>query len=216
MSEEEILELLKKSVIEGDEEQAAKAAQMALQSGVDPLRAFRQGLAAAMNIVSERMAKSEMFVTEVMLSANAMKAAMEILKPHMNSTSDPEIQIGKIVIGSVQGDIHDIGKNIVATMLGASGFSIHDLGIDIPASRFIDEAERIRADIIAASALLSTTMTFQKELIEQLKSQDIRSKYMVLVGGGIVTQDWAVLIGADGYGEDAVQAIAVAKKLLCV
>jgi corrinoid protein of di/trimethylamine methyltransferase len=187
---------------------------MALRSGLDPLRAFRQGLAVAMNIVGERMAKSEMFVTEVMLSANAMKSAMEILRPHMGGTSDRETQIGNIVIGSAQGDIHDIGKNIVATMLGASGFSIYDLGIDTPASRFISEAERARADIIATSALLSTTMTSQRELIEQLKSKDIRSKYRVLVGGGIVTQDWADSIGADGYGEDAVQAIAVAKKLL--
>ena len=212
--QEKTIELLKNCVIEGNADQAKKAAEDVLRTGSDPMIAFRDGLISAMSIVGEKMATGEMFVTQVMLSADAMKSAMEVLKPRIADRGFREIMRGTIVIGSAQGDIHDIGKNIVATMLEASGFEIHDMGTDVPATKFVDQAEAVKADIIASSALLSTTQTYQQELIEELKNRKVRNLYKVMVGGGIVTKEWADAIGADGYGKDAAEAVKIATMLV--
>ncbi|MEM2897265.1 MAG: corrinoid protein [Candidatus Bathyarchaeia archaeon] len=186
---------------------------MALKKGIDPLKAIRQGLMEGMRVVGEKMARSEVFIIEVMISAEAMKAAIEILKPQLSEKRISELNIGKVVLGTVNGDIHDIGKNIVATMLEATGFGVFDIGCDIPTQKFIEKAEEVKADIIGASALLTVTKLEQEKIIKLLKELGLREKYKVIVGGAIVTQEWAEEIGADGYGKDAEEAVRVAKAL---
>ncbi|MEM3522340.1 MAG: corrinoid protein [Candidatus Bathyarchaeia archaeon] len=214
LSEEKVFEGLKKAVIECDEETAKKIAEEVLKKGIDPLEAIRQGLMEGMKVVGEKMAKSEVFITEVMMAAEAMKAAIEILKPQLSEKRISEITIGKVVLGTVYGDIHDIGKNIVATMLEAAGFEVFDIGCDVPTPKFIEKAEEVKADIIGASALLTVTKLEQEKIIKLLKELGLRDKYKVIVGGAIVTQEWANEIGADGYGKDAEEAVRVAKDLV--
>ena len=148
-----------------------------------------------------------------MLAADAMKAATEVLKPRLIESHEGDSQ-GTIVIGVIQGDIHDLGKNIVKIMLEASGFAVHDLGNDTPVRHFIENAEEVGADIIAASAILTTTMSYMPDITAMLNELGLRAKYMLMLGGAPVINEWAMEIGADGYGEDAVEAVEVAKRLM--
>jgi methylmalonyl-CoA mutase cobalamin-binding domain/chain len=137
-----------------------------------------------------------------------------LLKPKLLEAGESVAKIGTVVIGTVQSDVHEIGKNIVVTLLNTAGFEVHDLGVDIPASKFIGKAEEVNADIIAASAIMTTTMTYQRDILDHLIASGLRDKYIVLVGGGVVNQKWADEIGADGYGETAVEGVRLAKELL--
>jgi 5-methyltetrahydrofolate--homocysteine methyltransferase len=188
-------------------------ARKALDEGLDPFKVIQEGFSQGMQIVGEKFSTLEYCLPEVMLAADAMNAATEILKPQLMESHEGNSQ-GIIVIGVMQGDIHDLGKNIVKIMLEASGFTVHDLGNDAPVRRFIEKAETVGADIIAASAILTTTMSYMPDISAMLVELGLREKYMLMLGGAPVIHEWAMEIGADGYGEDAVEAVEVAKRLM--
>ena len=211
---EALFAAMKQSIIDGDEEAAAAVAQQALDAGIDPLEAINAGYVAGMSYVGEQFAEGEMFLPDMMLAAEAMKAAVAVLEPEMTRRGTQRTMLGKVVLGTVKGDIHEIGKNLVATMLSASGFEVYDLGVDVPFAKFIEKAREVDADIIGMSALLTTTMTGQRTVIEMLDDMGLRPKVKVMVGGAPVTRSWAAEIGADGMSEDAMGAVALAKKLV--
>ncbi len=214
MDPKEIFANLASAIIEGDIDRAQKNATEALQAKIDPLRAMEEGLSKGMAVVGENFEKGEAFLPELLMAADTFSAAMEILKPEIEAQKKRMAKMGKILIGTVKSDVHNIGKNIVATVFDTQGFDVIDIGIDNPSLKFIEEAEKVKADVIALSSLMTTTMPGQKEVIDTLKEMKLREKYFVIVGGGPVTQEWADRIGADGYGKSAVQAADVAKKLL--
>ena len=214
MSQEDILKGLAESVISGDEEKARDFAKKALDAGIDPLRAINEGLMKGMSQVGDDFSKLKIYLPEVMMAAEAMKAALSILEPVALQKKSGATKKNKVVIGTITGDIHDIGKNIVAMLLKANGFEVYDLGRDVPIDELIRKAEEVGADIIAASTLLSTSMPYMEDLISLLKERGLREKYIVMVGGGPVTREWAASIGADGYGDDGEEAVKVAKELI--
>jgi corrinoid protein of di/trimethylamine methyltransferase len=210
MSKEEILERLAKSVIEGDVETCKKAANDAIVAGIDAYEAIMQGLAKGMNVVSDLYEKGEYFVPEVICSAEAMYAGMDILKTYLKT--EKVKSPGKIVIGVVQGDIHDIGKNLVKLMLTAAGFDVIDLGRDVAPSTFVEKVVETNADICAMSALMTTSMIVMPDIIKELKKRGARAKTMV--GGAPLSDSVAEMYGADGYSKDAAGAVRVAMNLV--
>ena len=214
MQKNEILENLKSAVIEGDEDRARENAVQALQANMDPLEAMQMGLARGTDAVGERFERGEAYLPELIMAGEAFKAAMEILNPEIKRQQKDVAAIGTVVISTVKGDLHSIGKNIVATVLETNGFHVVNLGVDKGALEIIEEAEKANADAIGLSALMATTMPGQKEVINALVELNLRDKYRVVVGGGAVTQEWADEIGADGYGQDAVEAATLLTKLL--
>ncbi len=211
-----LLEEMAQSVIEGEPEMAAQLAQKALAEGVEPLEALNQGFIPGVNYVGEQFSIGEMYLPELVGAGEAMKAAIAVLEPEMRKRGLERKILGKVVIGTVEGDIHDIGKTLVATMLSASGFQVYDLGVDVPLQAFVDKARQEKANMIGLSALLTTTMVKQKTLVKMLEDCGLRSQVKVMVGGAPVTRGWADEIGADGYSEDAVGAVAVARRILNV
>ena len=205
---------MRSSIEDGDAERAAAAARAALDAGVDPLAAIDSGFMPGLTFVGDQFACGEMFLPDMMLAARAMKAAFAVLEPEMAARSTSRSVAGRVVIGTVKGDIHEIGKNLVATMLGAAGFEVHDLGVDVAPDRFAEKAAEVGADIVGVSALLTTTMTGGRAVIAALEARGLRPAVKVIVGGAPVTRAWAAEIGADGYSEDAVGAVALAKSLV--
>ena len=214
MSEESILKKLADSILSFDEEVAKAAAQEALDAGVDPLKALEKGLKVGIDIVGDKFSRDELFLPHLLMAADALNAAVSVLKKNIPREAAEKMRVGTIVIATVKDDIHDVGKNIVSALLSASGFEVHDLGKDVNVALIVDKAVAVDADIIMASALMTTTMRRQKGIIEELEFKGIRDQFLVMVGGGPTTQEWAVKIGADGYGKNAAEAIAVAKKLM--
>jgi len=212
----ELFDVMKQSIIDGDEEKAAELAQQALTQGIDPLAAINDGYVPGISYVGEQFGVGEMFLPDLMLAAEAMKAAVSVLEPEMQRRGTQRQMLGKVVLGTVKGDIHEIGKNLVATMLSASGFEVYDLGVDVPFEKFAQKAREVNADIVGVSALLTTTMVGQKTVIEALDDMGLRPKVKVMVGGAPVTKSWAEEIGADGFSEDAMGAVLLAKKLVGV
>jgi corrinoid protein of di/trimethylamine methyltransferase len=210
MSEE--IETLKQAVIEGNTEGVPDLAKKALDAGNSPLDILEKGISDGAQIVGEQFEKMEIFLTELMLSGEAMMAGLEVVLPHIKAEDVP--QRGKVVVGTVRGDIHEIGKNIFKSLLVANGFEVSDIGVDVPTSKFIEEAERTKADIIAVSALMTSTLGGQKDVIDFLQQTGDRAKYIVMVGGGPTNQEWADEIGADGFAETAPEAVRVATKLI--
>ena len=211
---QELFNVMRQSIIDGDTDQAEALAQQALALGIDPLAAINQGFVQGINYVGEQFGAGEMFLPDLMLAAEAMKKAVAVLEPEMQKRGVQRQMLGKVVLGTVKGDIHEIGKNLVATMLSASGFEVYDLGVDVPFEKFAAKAREVGADIVGVSALLTTTMTGQKSVIEALDDMGLRPKVKVIVGGAPVTRSWAEEIGADGYSEDAMGAVALAKRLV--
>jgi corrinoid protein of di/trimethylamine methyltransferase len=211
--ESNLFKQMANATIELDEARCVALAQEALEKGVDPYDAIQEGYTKGMQVVGAKFAKLEVFLPEVMMAARAVNAAVEVLRPHLLEREDHGVQ-GTIVLGTIQGDLHDVGKNIVKIMLQASGFTVHDIGVDVPVRQFVDKAVEVDADIIAASAILTTTMTYMPDLIELLTELGLREKFRVMLGGAPVTRDWALEAGADGYGEDATEAVEVAKRLV--
>ena len=211
---EELFKRMAQSVIDGDVEAAREAAQHALVLGVDPLAAINKGFSAGMDVVGELYASGEYFLPDLILGGEAMKAALAVLEPALLATGRERKVEGVVVLGSVKGDIHEIGKALVGSMLSANGFRVFDLGIDIEAQQFVAKAREVNADIVALSALLTTTMLRQREVIEHLAEAGLRGRVKVMVGGCPVTQAWADTIGAEGYAEDAAGAVVVAKRLV--
>lgn len=210
----QILEKLSKAVIDGSEDEAKKAAQEAIDAKIDPLVAIKNGLAKGIDVVGKKFHKFEIFLPEVILAADAMKAGIGVLRPHMSAESMASAIRGKVVIGTVFGDIHDIGKNLVAVMLEAGGFEIYDLGCDVPSDKFVEKAKEVKADIIAMSSLMVTSMYYQKDVTDFLRDSGQAENYWIMVGGGPVTPEWTKEIEADGYGKFADDAVEVARTLM--
>ena len=210
MSEDKILKDLQKSILEYDSAGAVSAAKAAIASKMDPLKAIEKGLVPSIESIGQKFEKMEIYLPELMLAGEAMKSALALLLPLL-----PKGSAGTkatVVIGTVQGDVHEIGKNIVASMMMAGGFNVIDLGVDVKTISFVEEAKKNGAKVIGASALMSSTIGSQKDIIDYLVSIGDRKKFVVLVGGGPTTKEWAKEIGAEGCGMNAAEAVSLAKK----
>jgi corrinoid protein of di/trimethylamine methyltransferase len=192
----------------------AELSQKALDQGEEPLTIINQGLVPGMETVGEKFQTGEYFLPQMVIAANAMQQAMGLLQPELLARQQSLDVPGVFVIGSVKGDIHEIGKSLVATMMLANGFQVYDLGVDVASETFVEKVQELDADLLGLSALLTTTMTAQREVLEALQEAGIRDRVKVMVGGAPVTEEWAESIGADGYAEDVVSAVELAKKLL--
>ena len=213
MTKDEIYPKMSEAIVAGDRAAARALAEEAVRSGFDLPEVVEKGYVPGLQKVGELWESGEYFLPELITSAEAMKSAMAVLDPHFNRRDLAGQMGGKVVIGTVEGDIHDIGKNLVSSMLQAGGFEVFDLGADVKLERFIAKAEEVGAGMICLSALLTTTMTNQKRLIGMLRDRGLRDKYKVLVGGAPASRKWAEEIGADGYAENAVAAVKLAKSL---
>ncbi|MFL7793081.1 MAG: corrinoid protein [Anaerolineae bacterium] len=210
----DILNQLQEAVIAGEPEQAHELAAQALEAGIAPLDAIDRSLNPGMQIVGDKYECGDYFIPDLMMAAEAMKAAMEKLEPELMARQEQRQILGTVVIGTVEGDIHEIGKSLVATMLGAAGFQVHDLGVDVPVDRFIEQVKATNANVLGLSALLTTTMRNQEAVIEALKEAGLREGVKVVIGGAPASPEWAATIGADAYAENANEAVDVVKQLL--
>jgi corrinoid protein of di/trimethylamine methyltransferase len=209
-----ILEQIITSVVEGEPDETVELTRQAVEAGLEPLTIINQGLIAGMNIVGEKYQEGVYFLPHLIIAANGMQQAMALLKPELHIRHQAVETAGTAVIGTVRGDIHEIGKSLVATMLSASGFEVHDLGVDVPVETFVAKVKQTGADLLGMSALLTTTMTVQRQVIETLVEAGIRDQVKVMVGGAPVSREWTDSIGADGYADDAVGAVEEARRLL--
>lgn len=214
MSLEEIKKELYNNVLSGDFELTKELAEKAVLEGIDPMEAINSYLVPAIELVGEKFGKKEYFLPDLMRSANAMRTALSVFEDEIHKRGVERKSLGKIVIGTVKGDIHEIGKSIVAALLSARGFDVTDIGIDVDYEKFIESVIEKKADILAMSALLPITMPYQGVVIEELKKRGLRDKVKVIVGGAPVTQEFADKIGADGYADNAVDAVKLAERLM--
>ena len=211
---DELFQKMAQSVIDGDSDAAVALAKQAIEKGMDPLEAISNGFVKGVNQVGESFANGQAFLPELVMAGEAMKAAVSTLEPEMQKRGLHRTMLGKVVLATVEGDIHEIGKTLVGTMLSASGFQVYDLGVDVPAAKIIEKIREVDADLVGLSALLTTTMVKQKEVIDELDKLGLRKKVKVMVGGAPVTRDWVQKIEADGYSEDAIGAVGLAKQLV--
>jgi corrinoid protein of di/trimethylamine methyltransferase len=214
MDKVEMLEKMGRAIIEGDKEQVQALAKAAVSKKLDLIEVIEKGFVPGIQKVGEMWEKGEYFLPELITSAECMKAAMGILKPELEKARISTKSKAKVVIGTVEGDIHDIGKNLVASMLSANGYEVIDLGADVKLEKFVKSAIEENADFICLSALLTTTMLGQKRVVEILKEKNLTGKFIVMVGGAPVNQKWADDIGADGYAENAMAAVKTVKRLI--
>ena len=210
---EELYKKLMGAVVDGEPEDAEQFAKEALEGGLDPLKCINQGLMPGIQKVGELFSSGEYFLPELIIGADAMKVALDVLEPALVGGQKRDI-VGMVVLGTVEGDLHEIGKTLVGTMLTANGFKVVDIGVDQSVEAFVKAIEEHNADIVGASALLTTTMLQQKKLVEALESAGLRNKVKVMVGGAPVTERYAQEIGADGYAEDAISSVDVAYRLM--
>jgi corrinoid protein of di/trimethylamine methyltransferase len=210
----ELYEKMSASVIAGEAEEAAGLARLALQLGIRPLDAIDNGFVKGIRIVGDRFGAGELFLPELVMSAEAMKAALAVLEPELAKSDTARENMGNVLACTVQGDIHDIGKRIVCTMLSANGFSVVDLGVNVKVDRFVEEIKARKPDIVAMSALLTTTAPNQGKVIKLMLQQGIRDEHIVMIGGAPTSPSWAREVGADGYGENATEAVRVARELM--
>ncbi len=210
MTQEKVLKDLQKAILGYDSEGAVKAAKAAISEKIDALVAIEKGLVPAIEQVGDKFEKMELYLPELMLAADAMRSALALLLPLIPKGSKGTK--ATVIIGTVQGDVHEIGKNIVSSMLMAGGFNVMDLGVDVKTITFVEEAKKANARIIGASALMSSTIGSQKDIVDYLVSSGDRKKHAVLVGGGPTTKEWAKEIGADACGMNAVEAVKLATK----
>ena len=206
------LNLLYEAILNGKLEQAVDVTNQAIADGVEPQAIINGYMIKAMEEVGQRFQRGEAFVPNLLMAARAMKGSLDILKPLMKG--DASTTLGKVVIGTVKGDLHDIGKNLVASMLEGCGFEVINLGVDVPSDKFIAAIKENNAEILCLSALLTTTMNYMKDVIEALKADGLRDQVKVMVGGAPVTAMFAEQVGADGYSEDASEAVALARRLV--
>lgn len=211
---EETFQAMRQSILDGAPDHAVELARRALELGIDPLQAIHSGYVAGMNAVGEQYGCGQMFLPDLMASSEAMSAAMAVLEPALRGQGGERPTLGTVVLGTTRGDIHEIGKKLVGTLLAANGFRVHDLGADVASHVFVAKARELNADIVGISALLTTTMAGQRSVVEALASAGLRQRVKVIVGGAPVTRQWAEEIGADGYSKDAMGAVALAKSLV--
>jgi corrinoid protein of di/trimethylamine methyltransferase len=211
---DQIFEKMAQSIIDGEYEEAERLALEAIELGIDPLDAINKGFVVGVDHVGSLFSCGDAFLPELVMAGEAMKTAVSVLEPEMARQGTARQMLGTVVLGTIEGDIHDIGKTLVGTMLSAAGFKVFDLGVDVPVMTLVEKARTENADIIGVSALLTTTMVKQRDVVEALDDMGMRPKVKVLVGGAPVTRDWVNEIGADGFSEDAVGAVAAAKQLL--
>jgi corrinoid protein of di/trimethylamine methyltransferase len=209
----DLFERMAEAVIEGDREACTALAEEVIREGVDPFEAIQRGFTRGMETVGEKFARLDYYLPDVMRCASAVEGGLGILQPYILKQGKRE-SAGTVVIGTIKGDLHDLGKNIVATMLRAAGFKVFDLGCDTPVRAFIDKAKEVDADIIGVSAILTTTMAYMPDLLSMLEELGQRDQYHVMVGGAPVTPDYAGQIGADGYGETAADAVKTAQRMM--
>ena len=208
------LSAMRQSIIDGAPDTASTLAQESVTSGMAPIEAINNGFVPGMHDVGEQFARGQMFLPDMMASAEAMRAAMAVLDPELRKLGTERPTAGVVVLGTTRGDIQEIGKILVGTMLTAHGFQVHDLGVDVAGEKFAAKARELKADIIGVSALLTTTMRNQKSVVEALEKEGLRSQVKVMVGGAPVTRRWADEIGADGYAKDAMSAVTLAQQLM--
>jgi corrinoid protein of di/trimethylamine methyltransferase len=210
----ELFKKMAQSIIDGDMDVSVELAKQAITENIDPIQAITEGYVVGVNTVGDAFAAGDAFLPELVMAGEAMKAAVTTLEPEMAKRGTERKMLGKVVLATVEGDIHEIGKSLVGTMLTASGFQVFDMGVDVSSTKLIEKVKEVDADILAMSALLTTTMVKQKEVIDLLDSEGLRRKVKVMVGGAPVTRDWVQRIEADGYSEDAIGAVKVAKDLM--
>ncbi|RXA20594.1 dimethylamine corrinoid protein 3 [Methanosarcina sp. MSH10X1] len=215
-SKEEIIAKAKEAITEFDEEMAAEVAEEALAAGIDPVELIENGYTAGMQEVGEQFEQGALFLPHVIAAAEAMSAGIEVITPEMEKRKSQTKSLGTVVVGTIEGDIHSIGKDIVASMLNIAGFKVVDLGRDVPIKNYVDAVKEFNPQVVASSALMTTTMVNQIQIEEQLKEAGIRDQVKTMVGGAPVTQDWADKIGADIYGESANDAVSKIKAALKV
>ena len=212
-SKEELLEALSECVVEMEDEEVVDVANEYLEAGYPAFDGIMDGLVDGMNKASDLYDAEEYFVTDVLLCSDAMYAGLDVLRPHLPA-DDTGVEKPKVVIGVVEGDTHDIGKNLVKIMLDTAGFEMYDLGRDVPLDNFVDKAVEVGASIICMSTLMITTMIGMKTVIDKLKERGIRDQFKIMVGGSPISQKYADEIGADGYSVNAVEAVKLAKRLM--
>lgn len=210
----DILAAMRQSIIDGAPDTASTLARQALGERIAPIEAINHGYVPGMHEVGEQFAHGQMFLPDMMASAEAMRAAMAVLDPELKRLGSVRPVAGVVVLGTTKGDIHEIGKILVGTMLTAHGFQVHDLGVDVTGEKFAAKARELKADIVGVSALLTTTMRNQKAVVEALEKEGVRGQVKIIVGGAPVTRRWAEEIGADGYAKDAMSAVALAQELM--
>ena len=208
-----ILEELQNAVIEGDSEKSVSVAKKALEAGIPPLEAIADGLAKGVKVVGDRFSEGNVFLVELIMAGDAMKAGMSVLLPVIKGSNQEVETLGRIVICTVQGDIHSIGKDIVATLLEAEGFEVINIGEDVTSDAIIEALKKHSPDVLGLSSLLTTTLPMQKDAIEKIKIAGLRNKIKVIIGGAPTTKEWADEIGADGWAGDAVSAVGLVKQL---
>ncbi|MDX9833086.1 MAG: corrinoid protein [Anaerolineae bacterium] len=214
MPDDRLYEQMAQAVIDGLPDKARQLAEQALSQGIDPLEAINRGYKPGMDVVGEGFANGDLFIPDLMMSGEAMKAAIAALEGELSRRKQQRDVLGKVVIGTVEGDIHEIGKTLVATMLAANGFEVHDLGVDVSAQAFVDKVREVDADVLGLSALLTTTILNQETVILTLKEAGLRDRVKVIIGGVPASEEWAQEIGADGYAENATEAVATVKQLV--
>jgi corrinoid protein of di/trimethylamine methyltransferase len=214
MNQDELLCQLQKSVIEGDPEQASSYTHFLLEEGVDPLKIIDRALVPGIQFTGKQFSCGEMFLPDLMLASEAMQTSLKVCNPELQRRGVVRQSLGRVILGTVSGDIHEIGKNLVGTLLSANGFEVFDLGVNVPIETFIQKAQELNADLVGISALLTTTMDGQRKVIEAMEQVHLRPTVKVIIGGAPVTEGWAKEIGADGYSEDAIGAVELAKQLL--
>lgn len=207
---EALFKQMEEAIIDGDTDVCVSLAEKSIEENIDPSESLEKGYGKGMEILGDMFENGEVFLPEILFAEEAMNGALDVLRPKIEEKKEAQVTKGKIVIGTIQGDVHDIGKNIVKLFLGVAGFEIVDMGRDVPVQSFIDAAVKEEADFIAASALMTTTMIYMPELIKRLGEKGIRENYKVLVGGAPVIESWAREIGSDGYGLTAKQAVNIA------
>jgi corrinoid protein of di/trimethylamine methyltransferase len=208
------LEQIRAAFVDGEYGEVQPLVQQGLDGGLDPEAVLDEGLIPGIREVGEQFRRYEVYLPEMMMAADAWQEGMDLLEPLLAAQGQRGGAKGRVILGSVMGDVHSLGKNIVATMLQAAGLKVIDLGIDVPAVRFVEEAEKTGADIVALSALMTTTMPQQRDVIEYLEARGSRARYFVMVGGGPTNAEWAGEIGADGYGQTAADAVNLALKYM--
>ena len=211
---DDILTQITESLVEIEPDETIKLTEEALGAGMAPLTIINEGLVPGMDIIGEKFQTGEYFLPQMVIAATAMQQAMEVLEPELRARQEAMEVAGTLVIGTVEGDIHEIGKSLVATMMSANGFRVHDVGVDVTAETFVETVKETGANLLGLSALLTTTMTKQRDVIEALEEAGLRDQVKVMVGGAPVTAEWAEAIGADGYAEDVIGAVELGRHLV--